>query len=82
MNLAIDVGLGDVVHIEQTNFTYATAGQRLGSPGADTANSNDGHMTSLNALSRLNAEKTLKPPKTSLGVYLGIAQFTCLLQPA
>jgi hypothetical protein len=82
MNLPIDVGLGDVIHVQETNFTDPTAGQRLSSPGTYAANSNDRHMTALYATGSDHTEKTLKPPKTSLGVYLEITQFTRLLQPA
>ena len=44
MNLAVDVGLGHVVQVDEGEAPHAAARQRLGSPGADTANADNDDM--------------------------------------
>ena len=44
MDLAVDVGLGHVVQVDEGEAPHAAARQRLGGPGADTTNADDDDM--------------------------------------
>ena len=50
MDLPIDVGFGNVVHVDQRQSCNATAGQRFSRPGAYPANTDHHHMRLPNAL--------------------------------
>ena len=59
MHLAIDIGFGDVVQIDQCQATHATACQRLCTPRADTTDADNGHMRCAYARSRCDPEQSL-----------------------
>ena len=44
MDLTVDVGLGHVVQVDEGEATHTAARQRLGRPGADTANADNDDM--------------------------------------
>ena len=50
MNLAIDIGLGNMVHINQCQMTNSASGQCLNGPRSDTTYANDYNMCVLDAL--------------------------------
>ena len=44
MDLAVDVGLGHMVQVDEGETPHPAARQRLGRPGADTANTDDDNV--------------------------------------
>ena len=44
MDLTVDVGLGHVIQVDEGEAPHAAARQRLGRPGADTANTDNDDM--------------------------------------
>ncbi len=65
MNLAIDIGLGNMVQINQRQVTNPASDQCLNCPGTDTTNANDhdmgGHDT-VSASRTIESTQTRKPP--------------------
>ena len=59
MGLAVDVGLGNMVHVQQADLPHAGAGQGLCDPGADTAYTDDGDVAALNPLGRCHPVQAL-----------------------
>ena len=55
MGLAVGIAHADIVEVEQGNFAHATAGQCLGRPGADPADTDDRHMGQLQPLQAIVA---------------------------
>ena len=71
MNLAIDVGLGDMVEVNQGQSGDAATSERFGSPRPHAAQSDDHGMPLTNALSASGAVKPGKTAKATLQISTG-----------
>src|SRR5690606_35643091 len=59
--LAVHIGLGDVIEVDQRDPSDATACQGLGAPRADPANPGDDHMPAAQSLGAARPVETFKP---------------------
>jgi hypothetical protein len=68
VDLAIDVGFGDVVEIDQGQPAHAAARQGFGRPGADTADADHRDMGAPGACQRAGAIQALDAAEAALGI--------------
>jgi hypothetical protein len=68
MDLAVDVGLGHMVQVDQRQLTDTAARQRFRRPGADPANANDSHMRRAYARCARNAVEAIQPAEAALEI--------------
>jgi hypothetical protein len=59
MDLAIDIGLCDMVHVDECQAPNTAASQGLSSPGANPPHTDHDHMRAANALRTRNAIEPL-----------------------
>jgi hypothetical protein len=70
LDLAVDVGLGDVVEIDEHDLRHAATRQRLGSPGTDTADPDDGHARGAHLFVGRTAPQSAQPAEAALQIGL------------
>ncbi len=68
VQLAIDVGFGDMIHIDQGEFANGAAGQRFDGPGTHAAETEHADMGVAKAGQRFSAIDAGDAAKTSLGI--------------
>lgn len=68
MTLAVDVGFGHVIQIDQRNVANTRARQRLGCPGANAANPQYTHVCFSKALERLLPIEPRNAAKATLAI--------------
>ncbi len=71
MQLAVGVGHADIVHVDQRQGADAAAGQGLGGPGTDTAESDDGYVGIPECFQGTATVEPLDSPKTKSEVVRG-----------
>jgi hypothetical protein len=68
MDLAVDVGFGHVVQVDQRQRADAAAGQRLRRPGTDAADADDGDVRAPDRGRAVHAVQALQPAEAALQV--------------
>jgi hypothetical protein len=68
VNLAIDVGLGYVIHVNDRDVTDTTAGKRFGGPRANAADSNNCDMGTTHCGCAIDPIQAIKPRKSTTEV--------------
>ncbi len=66
MDLAIDIGLSDMVHVDECQAPYTAASQGFNSPGAHPPHTDHDHMRGANALRTRYAVEPLQSTKPAL----------------
>jgi hypothetical protein len=66
MDLPIDVGLSNMVHVDERQTPYSTAGQCFCGPGAHAPHAHNDHMRAANALRTGYTVESFQPAKATL----------------
>jgi len=78
VDLAVGVGLADVVEVDQRDATDSTARKGLSRPGSDAAYADDDSMRIEDALGTLDAVEAAQAAKAALESLVGLAHDHCM----
>ncbi len=80
MDLPVNIGLGNMVKIDQCQMANTTARQGLCSPRPDTAHTDNRHMRLPDVLGTGQSKQPLKTTKATIFRHLNVSDIQDLLQ--